>query len=115
EGAPLAAAGTVTVAARDRHGLTLHAFDRETGEPRWTSAPTIAPVGTSWIALDDLLIGNTPTGEIVAIEATTGALRYRHVLGRVLEADVPRRLEPVLRSGALFVPHTDVQVLRPRD
>jgi outer membrane protein assembly factor BamB len=115
EGAPLAAAGTVAVAARDRHGLTLHAFDRETGEPRWTSTPSIAPVGTSWIALDDLLIGNTPTGEIVAIEATTGALRYRHVLGRVLEADVPRRLEPVLRSGALFVPHTDVQVLRPRD
>jgi hypothetical protein len=115
EGAPLAAVGVVAVAARDRQGLTLHAFDRETGAPRWSSPPTIAPVGTSWLALDDLFIGNTPTGEIVAVEAETGALRYRHVLGRTLEADVPRRLEPVLRSGALFVPHTDVQVLRPRD
>jgi hypothetical protein len=28
---------------------------------------------------------------------------------------VPRRLEPILRSGALFVPHTDVAVVRPRD
>ena len=38
-----------------------------------------------------------------------GELRWRHVLGpRPLEADVPRRLEPVLRCGALFVPHADV-------
>ncbi|MFO0671845.1 MAG: hypothetical protein U0235_19850 [Polyangiaceae bacterium] len=37
------------------------------------------------------------------------------MLGRVLESDVPRRLEPVLRSGALFVPHTDVHVFRPSD
>ena len=28
---------------------------------------------------------------------------------------MPRRLEPVLRSGALFVPHIDVHVVRPRD
>jgi hypothetical protein len=33
----------------------------------------------------------------------------------MLETDVPRRLEPVLRSGALFVPHVDVQVIRPQD
>jgi hypothetical protein len=65
--------------------------------------------------VDDLFIGNTPTGEVVAIEAATGELRYRHLLGRALEHDVPRRLEPVLRSGALFVPHTDVRVLRPSD
>ena len=32
-----------------------------------------------------------------------------------MEGDGPRRLEPVLRSGALFVPHTDVHVFRPRD
>jgi outer membrane protein assembly factor BamB len=115
EGAPLAAAGLIAVATRDGHGLTLRAFDRDTGAPRWATSATIAPVGTSWLALDDLFIGNTPTGEIVAVESATGALRYRHVLGRVVEADVPRRLEPVLRSGALFVPHTDVQVLRPRD
>jgi hypothetical protein len=55
--------------------------------------------------VDDAFIGNAPTGEVVAVDATTGELRWRHVLGpRPLEADVPRRLEPVLRCGALFIP-----------
>ena len=58
---------------------------------------------------------NTPTGELLAIEATNGELRYRHLLGTVLETDIPRRLEPVLRSGALFVPHSNVHVFRPRE
>jgi outer membrane protein assembly factor BamB len=115
EGPILCAAGVVALPVRDREGLRLVAFDRETGAPRWESAARIAPSGTSWIAVDDLFIGNTPTGEVVALEGNDGALRYRQLLGRVLEHDVPRRLEPVLRSGALFVPHTDVRVLRPSD
>jgi outer membrane protein assembly factor BamB len=115
EGAPLVAGGVVALPVRDREGLLMTAYDRDTGEARWESAARVAPSGTSWIAVDDLFIGNTPTGEIVAIEATTGELRYRHLLGQALEHDVPRRLEPVLRSGALFVPHTDVRVLRPSD
>jgi len=32
-----------------------------------------------------------------------------------VDADQPRRLEPVLRSGALFVPQHHVHVVRPRD
>jgi outer membrane protein assembly factor BamB len=65
----------------------------------------VASTGTSWLAVDDVFIGNAPTGEVVAVDAMTGELRWRHVLGpRPLEADVPRRLEPVLRCGALFVP-----------
>jgi outer membrane protein assembly factor BamB len=115
EGPPLLAAGTVVVAARDRHGLRLFAYDRDTGAPRWSSKGCVAPVGTSWLTVDDLLLGNTPTGDLVAYSAETGDLRYRHVLGRALDADTPRRLEPVLRSGALFVPYTDVHVLRPSD
>jgi outer membrane protein assembly factor BamB len=115
EGAPLVAGGAAVLALRDRQGLRLSAFDRESGAERWSSPAPVAPIGTSWLAIDDLLIGNTPTGEIVAIDATTGNLRYRHVLGTSVETDVPRRLEPVLRSGALFVPHADVHVLRPRD
>ena len=116
EGPPLAASDVIALAVRERNGLTLAAFDRETGAPRWTSAAPVAPVGTSWLAIDDLLVGNTPGGEVVGIDASTGELRYRQVLGpRALDSDVPRRLEPVLRSGALFVPHTDVHVIRPRD
>ena len=83
---------------------------------RWSTEAPVAPTGTSWLAIDDLLVGNTPTGEIVGVKASTGELAYRHVLGaRSMETDVPRRLEPVLRSGALFVPHAEVHVFRPRD
>jgi outer membrane protein assembly factor BamB len=115
EGAPLAAGSVVAVAVRERHALRLVAFDRQSGAPRWSSPAPVALVGTSWLALDDVLVGNTPTGELVAVGADTGELRYRHVLGRVSETDTPRRLEPVLRSGALFVPHADVHVFRPHD
>jgi len=115
EGAPLAVDGSVVCAIRDRQGVKLGAWDRESGEPRWTTSAYVAPAGTSWLAVDDLLIGNTPTGELVAIEARSGETRYRQKLGAMLETDVPRRLEPVLRSGALFVPHADVPIVRPRD
>jgi len=115
EGAPLVCERTVVVAIRDREGVRLAGFDRERGALAWTSRATVAPSGTSWLAIDDLVLGNTPTGELVAIDASTGSLRYRHVLGRTLEADVPRRLEPVVRGGAVYVPHTDVHVLRPND
>ncbi len=115
EGAPLVCSRAVAVAVRDGQGVRLAAFDRKTGAPMWTSHATAAPSGTSWLAVDDTLVGNTPTGEIVGIDAHDGTLRYRHVLGRVLEADVPRRLEPVLRGGAIYVPHTDVHIFRPSD
>jgi hypothetical protein len=115
EGGAHVVGDVVVSAVRERQALRLVALDRETGARRWVSSEAVAPAGTSWLAVDDLLIGNTPTGELLAIEATSGELRYRHVLGTVLETDVPRKLEPVLRSGALFVPHSNVHVFRPRD
>jgi outer membrane protein assembly factor BamB len=115
DGAPLLVGRAVVCAVRERQGLTLVACDRDSGEQMWRTPGHVAPLGTSWLAVDDLLIGNTPAGELIAIEASTGATRYRHGLGTVLETDVPRRLEPVLRSGALFVPHTNVHVFRPQD
>lgn len=115
EGAPLSTATSVAVAVRDRRGLCLAAFDRATGALRFHTEAPVAPVGASWLAVDDLLVGNTPTGECVGVDASTGQIRWRHVLGRSAESDVPRRLEPVLRSGALFVPHVDVHVFRPSD
>ena len=115
EGAPLVTTTSVCVAVRARRGLRLAAFDRTTGAPLFETEAPVAPVGTSWLAVDDLLVGNTPTGELVGVDAKTGAVRYRHQLGRSVESDVPRRLEPVLRSGALFVPHVDVHVFRPSD
>jgi outer membrane protein assembly factor BamB len=111
QGAPIVAGGAVAVPIRQGQGLALAAFRLDDGSalgPAHRSDAPLGPaaaVGTSWLAVDDAFIGNAPTGEIVAIDATSGELRWRHVLGpRPLEADVPRRLEPVLRCGALFVP-----------
>jgi outer membrane protein assembly factor BamB len=116
EGPPLLTASSVTVAVRDRRGLRLSAFARETGAPLFHSEAPVAPVGTSWLAVDDLLVGNTPTGELVGVDATLGKTRWQKSLGGSRnDSDVPRKLEPVLRSGALFVPHTDVQIFRPSD
>ena len=119
EGAPLVSAGAVAVAVRQKTGLALVAFRREDGAPvssRGRTARPVAPTGTSWLAVDDAFIGNAPSGEVVAVDAIRGELRWRHVLGpRPLEADVPRRLEPVLRCGALFVPCSLVPGGKPLD
>jgi outer membrane protein assembly factor BamB len=115
EGAPLVVKSAVVSAIRDRGGIKLAAYSRESGEPLWRTPGYVASSGTSWLAVDDLLIGNTPTGELVAVEAATGETRYRRQLGSLLESDVPRRLEPILRSGALFVPHGEVHIVRPQD
>jgi outer membrane protein assembly factor BamB len=105
EGAPLVARGAVAVAFRQKTGVSLAAFRRDDGTPISTQASVVAPSGSSWLAVDDNFIGNTPVGDLVAIHAQTGELTWRHVLGpRPLDADLPRRLEPVLRGGALFVP-----------
>ena len=114
EGSPIVAGSTVAIAYRDGGHLRLAGYDRDSGAHEWTSSP-IAPPGTSWLAVDDLFIGNTPNAEVIALCARTGTLRYRHALSTLIEADVPRRLEPVLRSGALFVPNSDVRVIRPSD
>jgi outer membrane protein assembly factor BamB len=115
EGPPLLTTSSVTVAVRDRRGLRLSAFDRMSGAPLFHTETPVAPVGTSWLPVDDLLVGNTPTGELVGIDGALGTTRWRQALGRGLDSDTPRKLEPVLRSGALFVPHTDVEIFRPAD
>ncbi len=104
----------VIVTQRTRECIFMRAYDRALGLERWSLA-TPAPAGTSWMVVDDLLLGNAPTGELVAVDAESGTIRYRHDLGPLAESDTPRRLEPILRSGALFVPHADVHVFKPSD
>jgi outer membrane protein assembly factor BamB len=116
EGAPLVSRRAVAVAIRQKKGLELVAFERDAGTSIDSPARVIVPSGTSWLAVDDAFVGNTPTGELVAVDASSAELLWRQVLGPCpIEADVPRRLEPVLRCGALFVPHAEVVVVRPRD
>jgi outer membrane protein assembly factor BamB len=115
DGAPMLTPHAVSIAMRSNRGTKLLSFDRASGAPLFAAAEEVAPNGTSWLSVDNLLIGNAPTGELVGVDATSGKVIYRHNFGQTLESDVPRRLEPVLRNGALFVPHADVHVLRPSD
>jgi outer membrane protein assembly factor BamB len=115
EAAPMIVGSVALIVTRDRRGIGLIAIDRTTGVERWSAAPGTWPAHTSALALDGLVVLNQPTGETVALIATTGETAWRHVFETPLSGDAPRRLEPVLRSGALFVPQDKVRVLRPSD
>jgi outer membrane protein assembly factor BamB len=112
-GAPLLGPETVVVVAHGRRGTSLAGFDRKTGELRFDHAVTGS--AASCLMVDGLVIVNSEGGELVGISAADGSTRYRHVFAGATEGDRPRRLEPVLRSGALFVPQTEVHVVRPHD
>jgi len=113
--APILIGTVALIITRDRRGLGVIAIDRATGVERWSASPGTWPPGTSALGLDGLLVLNQPTGEVVALVATTGETAWRHVFEAPVSGDAPRRLEPVLRSGALFVPQDKVRVLRPAD
>jgi outer membrane protein assembly factor BamB len=115
QGAPLVTDREVVVVTRDRRGLGLLALDRATGQTLWSSEPGLFPVASAWIAIDDTVIVNSEAGDLFAVAASSGKTRWRHRFPRGMEGDQPRRLEPILRSGALFVPQQQVHVVRPRD
>ncbi len=112
--APLHSRTHVVVPARDARGCGARAFSRNTGRADWNLGPGFFPRAVAWLMVDDLLMVNGANGTFVCVESTTSALRYRHVFSQGLEHDQPRRLEPVFRGGALFVPQHQVQVLRPQ-
>jgi outer membrane protein assembly factor BamB len=112
-GPPLLASETAIVVAHGPRGTALVGVDLERGDVRFDR---IACTGAaSCLVVDDQVIVNSESGELCAIDAASGATRWRHVLPGGVEGDRPRRLEPVLRNGALFVPQGDVHVVRPRD
>jgi hypothetical protein len=113
--APLVTPDIVAVPTRDRRGSGLIAFARGTGTERFAHEPGLCAPTASWLAVDDLLVGNTASGACLGIDTADGSRRYEKVFPRHVEADQPRRLEPILRSGALFVPQHQVHVLRPSD
>ncbi len=113
--APLVSGNAVIVPTRDKRGVGASTLSRDTGAPLWEQPPGLASPTTAWLVVDDGLIANTASGALLCLEASTGLPRYSHVFSRHVEADQPRRLEPVLRNGALFVPQHQVHVIRPRD
>jgi outer membrane protein assembly factor BamB len=112
---PLLTHDSVVVPVRDRNGMGARAYDRASGKLLWEQAPGLTSPGASWLVIDDLVVANSDAGVLLAVEARTGSLRYNHVFSRHVDADQPHRLEPILRSGALFVPQHQVHVVRPGD
>ncbi len=113
--APMLLGKTIVIVTRDRRGIGLLALDRVSGVERWSTSPGAWPTGTCAMAVDGMVVLNLPTGEVLSLVAETGATAWRHVFDSPFHGDAPRRLEPVLRSGALFVPQDKVRVLRPAD
>jgi outer membrane protein assembly factor BamB len=112
---PLLSALVVAIPTRDRRGMGLSAYDRLTGTEVWDQAPGLTSPTTAFLAVDETLIANSASGALLGLNANTGTLLYNQVFSRQVDADQPRRLEPVLRNGALFVPQHQVHVVRPRD
>ncbi|NUP08984.1 MAG: PQQ-binding-like beta-propeller repeat protein [Polyangiaceae bacterium] len=111
--APLVARNNVLVATLGGRGTRLTAFDKKSGEVVFERDACVGAAAP--LIVDDVAVLNSESGELIAIDASDGSIRYRHVFAEGFDGDRPRRLEPVLRSGALFVPQSAVHVLRPSD
>lgn len=112
---PLITSRAVVLPIADRTGSGAVALDRTSGRVLWQHDTDLTAPITAWLAVDDCLIANSAAGTLLCLEVETGRLRYNHVFSRHVDAEHPRRLEPILRHGALFVPQREVHVLRPRD
>src|SRR5690606_24943051 len=92
-------------------------IDRESGALRFDRPGGLSAGRAACLAIDDGIIGNSDSGELVAV-SDHGDLRYRHVFAGLHHLDPqerPRSHAPVLRSGALFLPQSELYVVRPSD
>ncbi len=109
--APIAAGGVAVIAA----GRELEGREPRTGERLWRRSDPGIGEGAATLDVDGLLVSNAPGGRACGLEAETGETRWSRPLGDPLADEVPRRLEPVLRGAALFVPAAGVFLVRPSD
>jgi outer membrane protein assembly factor BamB len=103
------------IAVHDHKGTGFLALDRDTGNTRWSVPTGFAPSTSAWLVVDDLLVTNGARGEVSAIDMATGRCAWQKRLPGAPDNDLPRHMEPILRSGALFIPQQQVHVLRPHD
>jgi outer membrane protein assembly factor BamB len=112
---PIATEQLAIVSVPRGSALTLQAFDLATGKERWCAEDPGLGEGGAPLIVDRHLVVNTPSGSANALDLATGELRWQHRMADPMRDDVPRRLEPVLRGGALFLPSASVHVVRPSD
>ncbi|MCS6796961.1 MAG: PQQ-binding-like beta-propeller repeat protein [Myxococcota bacterium] len=112
---PVIVGESVVLAVGHGREAALVAYDARDGAPRWSHPDIGLSHGGAALAVDDLLIVNAPGGRLTALDAADGRERWTRAVAHPLTDDVPRRLEPVLRGGALFVPGAHVWPVRPSD
>lgn len=112
---PVAGGGVAVVAFGGSRQARLAGFDPETGRERWVCQDPGLDNGGSALDVDGTLMVNTPRGRLAGIDLDNGETRFSLSLSNPLTDDVPRRLMPQLRQGALFVPSAQVHVVRPSD
>jgi outer membrane protein assembly factor BamB len=111
---PCAAGNVVLVStAGDEARLSAHCL--QTGESRWETKDPGLGIGGAGLTVDETWIVNAPFGRLSALDVRSGDVRWSACLADALADEIPRRLEPVLRGGALFVPASSVHVVRPAD
>jgi outer membrane protein assembly factor BamB len=111
---PLLTRDIVIVPIGNEGSSGAEAFDRKSGRSVWRHRADLASATSAWLAFDDLVVINDGAGVLLCLEASSGRPLYNHVFAGGPSTDTPRRLEPVLRNGALFVPQQQVHVMRPR-
>lgn len=116
---PVAWGDVVAIPCASREeGVVVVGFSLTDGAEVFRTAVDAVSSGASrpaLVAADGRFIVNLPTGRAVALDAETGEVAWSWS-GRASRAeDVPRRLDPVVRLGAVFLPQSPLQVLRPRD
>jgi outer membrane protein assembly factor BamB len=72
-------------------------------------------MGGGIVSTEGALYVNASTGKLTALDPATGETRFARVLANPVTDDVPRRLTPLVRGGALFVPSANAHVVRLAD
>jgi outer membrane protein assembly factor BamB len=112
---PIAGGKNAILAIGGRRRGSVACVDAENGELRWMAPDPGIGGGGAALVIDRALVVNAPAGRLAALDLEDGSVRWSRVLSDPVADDVPRRLEPVVRGGALFVPAASVHVLRPTD
>ena len=90
------------------------AFDLATGTPRWQAALEGAPIGSPALSADGATVyvgtlrQDVERGELVALDAHTGAERWRANLGEAVLSPLER---PWVEEGMVVVPSLDGKVI----
>lgn len=112
--APVVAGDVVLVPTQSGRRARLVALEARTGVVRWTIADPGMALGAGVLSFDDRLVVSTP-GHTTLLDLTTGEVVWQHASGTSRGDDVPRRLDPILRGGAIITRGSSVEVLRASD